>query len=224
MDYLIVAATVEEIEPLLVKWNVRRPAKGEITSIYYFNDHTATILIGGIGMMEMAYHLGRTFILQRFDFVIHLGIAGSFDPTISLCDLVVVKSQQYADLGASTADSFIDFFENGLLNPNAEPFEKGVINCRHTDILKDFNLKEVKGISVNQVTGNWQQIERIQQKYQPQIEVMEGIAVHYACQLDRIPYVEIRAISNKVEERDTSKWQIKEAVAALNEFVARWLV
>ncbi len=224
MDYLIVAATVLEVKPLLEKWNLRTPKKGELTSVYYFNDDSATIFIGGVGMMEMAYYLGRAFILQRFDFVVHLGIAGSFDPIFQLGSLVLVKSQQHADLGATNASGFQDFFETGLLNPNATPFKEGVIYCDHTTTLNAYHLPEVKGISVNNVSGNAHQIEIIQQKYQPQIEVMEGIAVHFACHLDEIPYVELRAISNRVEERDTSKWQISEAVTALNQFVIDWLV
>jgi futalosine hydrolase len=223
MDYLIVAATVLEIQPLLEKWNLRTPNKGEITTVHYFNDHTATILIGGVGMMEMAYYLGKTFILQRFDVVINMGIAGSFDDQFPLGSLVVVKSQQYADLGATNANGFQDFYETGLLQPNASPFSEGIIQCQHTNILKTYHLPEVKAISVNTVSGNALQIELLQKKYQPQIEVMEGIAVHFACRLNDIPYVELRAISNKVEERDTTKWQINEAIAAVNDFVVEWM-
>jgi len=47
---------------------------------------------------------------------------------------------------------------------------------------------------------------------------MEGAAFHYACLKEKVPYAEIRSISNYVEKRDRSKWNIPLAIKNLNDF------
>ena len=41
---------------------------------------------------------------------------------------------------------------------------------------------------------------------------MEGAAVAMVCQSLDIPCAELRCISNMVDDRDTSKWQLVEAI------------
>ena len=44
---------------------------------------------------------------------------------------------------------------------------------------------------------------------------MEGFAVLRACELARVPAVEVRAIANEIEEEDRGRWRFDEAFAAL---------
>lgn len=53
------------------------------------------------------------------------------------------------------------------------------------------------------------------------IEAMEGFAVLRAAQLARIPAIEIRAISNDIEEPDRAKWQFDAAFAAITDATPR---
>jgi len=47
------------------------------------------------------------------------------------------------------------------------------------------------------------------------VEAMEGFAVLRACELARVPAVEVRAIANEIEEEDRGRWRFDEAFAAL---------
>jgi nucleoside phosphorylase len=47
------------------------------------------------------------------------------------------------------------------------------------------------------------------------VEAMEGFAVLRAAELAGVPAVEVRAISNEIDERDRSRWRFDEALAAL---------
>lgn len=47
------------------------------------------------------------------------------------------------------------------------------------------------------------------------VEAMEGFAVLRAAQLAGVPAVEVRAISNDIEETDRSRWHFDEAFAAI---------
>jgi futalosine hydrolase len=46
---------------------------------------------------------------------------------------------------------------------------------------------------------------------------MEGAAFHFACLQEKIPFLQLRCISNYVEVRDKSKWNIPLAVKNLNQ-------
>jgi futalosine hydrolase len=73
----------------------------------------------------------------------------------------------------------------------------------------------VKGITVNTVHGNSASIKKVKKKFNPDIESMEGAAFFFACQNEKIPCLQIRAISNYVEKRNKKKWKMKLAVKNL---------
>lgn len=58
-------------------------------------------------------------------------------------------------------------------------------------------------------------------KFQPVIESMEGAALHYVCLMEKIPFLQIRSISNHIGERDKRKWNMKEAILRLNQEIIR---
>ncbi|BAV04181.1 phosphorylase family protein [Filimonas lacunae] len=52
---------------------------------------------------------------------------------------------------------------------------------------------------------------------------MEGAALHYACRQTNTPFIQIRAISNYIGERDKSKWRIKDAIGELNQVLLKYI-
>ena len=56
-----------------------------------------------------------------------------------------------------------------------------------------------------------------------QVEAMEGFAVLRAAQLAGVPAVEVRAISNEIEEPDRARWEFAGALAALEAALPRLL-
>ena len=56
------------------------------------------------------------------------------------------------------------------------------------------------------------------------VEAMEGFAVLRAAELAAVPAVEVRAISNDVDEPDRARWRFEDALAALAEVLPRLLV
>lgn len=53
------------------------------------------------------------------------------------------------------------------------------------------------------------------------VEAMEGFAVLRAAQLAGIPAIEVRAISNDVEENDRARWRLDDAFAAITNAIPR---
>ena len=75
----------------------------------------------------------------------------------------------------------------------------------------------MRGATINCISSTVEEVERMKKKYHPIVESMEGAAMHYACLMEEIPFIQLRAISNYVGERDKSKWKMREAIELLND-------
>jgi len=72
-------------------------------------------------------------------------------------------------------------------------------------------------LSVNKVHGNSSSIEQLQKQFDADLESMEGAAFFQACLIEKIPFLQVRSISNYVESRNRDNWDIPGAIEALNE-------
>jgi futalosine hydrolase len=212
MNLLIVAATKQEIQPLLDHISfIGQPESGVYKSI------NIDFLITGVGMVATAYHLGKT-LNKSYNFVVNLGIAGSFKKDLALGEVVNVVDDCFSELGAEDGDSFLNLIEMGLQQKEDYPFNNGWM--QNKKVLNNETvvaLPKVKGITVNKVHGKNESIKNIQELYNPDVESMEGGAFFYCCMKEKVPFIQIRAISNYVEKRDKSKWNIPLAIKNLNE-------
>jgi futalosine hydrolase len=84
-------------------------------------------------------------------------------------------------------------------------------------------LPTKKGVTINTITTDKKIIARYRTKYKAQIESMEGAALHYIGRDLNIPFIQIRAVSNYVGERNKAKWKMQEAIYNLNETVIQYL-
>jgi len=84
-------------------------------------------------------------------------------------------------------------------------------------------LPPVRAITVNEITTRAERIKQLMEKYTPAAESMEGAAFHYVCLQEGIPFIQLRAISNFIGERDKSQWKMEEAIGNLNQQLIRFL-
>lgn len=209
MKLLVTAATTLEIKPFVTFLDQHRPALSAAGC-------DIDILIAGIGMMHTAYNLGRHLAANRPDIAIQAGIAGTFRKEWELGQVVLVQQEYLADLGAEDNDQFKDLFDIQLWQPSQPPFTGNSLVNTFAGLPGRPSLPLAAGASVNLVSGSEATIQKLVNKYAPDIESMEGAAFHYACLQEQVPFLQLRSISNYVEIRDKSKWKIPLAVTALN--------
>ena len=173
-----------------------------------------TIVYTGIGIMSTAYELGRMFMNRRFDLAVNAGICGAYDKSLVPGTVVNVESDCFADLGAEDDHQLLNVFDIGLKPLNEFPFMDGKIQAdRHP---ATHSLKNVRAITVNKTSGSETTIEILSKKYAPDIESMEGAAFLYACKMNDIPCIQVRAVSNYVEKRNKENWQTDLALDKLS--------
>lgn len=204
---LIVSATEDEIEQT-VKWVAE-------------NHHSVSFCITEPGVPAVVFNLTRHLMNENYSLVINAGIAGCFNDGIQTGEVVEAVSDCFADLGAEDGEEFIHISEMGF-NMQAEAFKNYFFPVSALPVI-DSGLRKVKSITVNKVHGHEPSIQKIRERFNPDIESMEGAAVAFVCREFHIPCMQIRSISNRVEKRDKSKWEIEKAANALNQELIKLL-
>ncbi|MFN8116173.1 MAG: futalosine hydrolase [Bacteroidia bacterium] len=216
MKILIVSATQFEVKPLLDFLGIAVPSIGINNANMDFEDKDVQVLITGVGMVNTAYMVGR-HSLNHYDLVINVGVCGAFDRQLELGQLVHVTTDVLSEMGAEDGEEFLIYDQLNL--PGEHIFSE---NYYTSNSLID-SLKKVKGITVNTVHGNEANIKKVQQLYKPDVESMEGAAFFAGCVRAGGDFIQIRAISNYVEKRDKSKWQMPLAIKNLNDFLINFI-
>jgi len=214
-NILIVAATKFEIQPLLYKLGLNE-ARIQTGCMYdgEYNSARIDVLITGIGMVNTAYIMARC-INNQYDYCINAGLAGSFSYNIKIGEVVNVVKDELCEMGAQDDNNFIRWEDMKLDGKSIFLYE----NIMEPNALNE--LKKVSGITVNTVHGNTSSIIKVKQLFNPDVESMEGAAFFRSCERFINYPIQIRAISNYVEKRDKSKWDMPLAIENLNETVIK---
>ena len=186
----------------------------EIAS-YFKQKDTIDVLLTGVGMPIALYHLQKKITENRYNLVIQVGLAGAFTTKFELGETVFVKQDTFGDLGIEEKERFTPIFETDLFNKNEFPFENGWL-VNKNKILQQSTLEVVKAVTINKVTDKGNIKQQLIDSFNPDIETMEGAALHYVCLHQNIPFIQLRAISNYVGERDKTKWKIDLAISNLH--------
>jgi futalosine hydrolase len=184
---------------------------------YRSGNCSLSILVTGVGGISTAWSMKQWLGSNPYpDLAINAGIAGSYSDAIKIGDVVMPLTDCFADLGIESEDSYKTLAEAGLMDPDLFPFEGGVIYSNNKYIAATGNiLKKVKGITVNTCSGSAATIRRLKSKFNPDIETMEGATFFYICAREKIPFMSVRAISNKVEPGKRASWDIPLALENL---------
>lgn len=219
MRVLIVSATAEEIS--FFSQVILNAKEGRAFALP-IKKQELQVLISGVGMMRTAFYLGNILAQQKFDLAINLGLAGALERNLQLGEVVEVITDSFADVGAEDDQGFIDDFDLGLSARDKFPFQNKKINNvnQYTPLAR---VKQVEAITVNKVHGNESSIAALRNRTHAAIETMEGAAFFYACMQNDIPCMQLRSISNYVEKRDKSKWNIPLAIQNLQAVTENFL-
>ena len=156
----------------------------------------ASTLVCGIGPVEAAAATARALAELRPDGLLHVGIAGARG--IPASRLVIGSEAVYEDASAG-----------GFVRERERPDPRLVDAAQRA--LPD---ARVLPIGTSARVGGTSSCE---------VEAMEGFAVLRAARLAGVPAVEVRAISNEIDEPDRTRWHFDDALAALEAALPRLL-
>jgi futalosine hydrolase len=184
-----------------------------------FRDFEISRLVTGVGSISTAWALMQWITFNgKPDLMINGGIAGSYKDEFVPGDVVIPYSDCFADAGIEDGDNYLTLSEAGLVRADEFPYKDGLLYA-DKEIFDRFKgiLKPVRAITVNTASGSESTMRKLVKKYNPDIETMESATFFYICCRENIPFLALRAISNKVEKRNRKNWNIDLALNNLSE-------
>jgi futalosine hydrolase len=184
-----------------------------------------SFLVCGIGLIETTLRL--TQFLSKTDnskisAVINFGIAGAFIQSgVKILDTCIAEQEIIGDLGICLPDKIEDL--PAALKINRKFNLKSNLTEKTINILQSQNISFKKGtfVTVNCSSGTESRGNFLMNRFQAICENMEGAAIARTCQDFKLPFLEIRTISNMVEDRNPENWRIKEALLQGSEIVKK---
>jgi len=190
-----------------------------VTGGYRFGNFKISLLVAGVGSISTAWAMKQWIsVNEKPDLAINTGIAGSYKDEFDIGDVVMPVTDCFADAGIEDGDNFLTLSEAGLTSADEFPYSNGFLfaDPRYSVQMKRL-LKPVRAITVNTATGSEASRIKLLQKFNPDIETMEGATFFYICARENIPFLALRAISNMVEPRNKRNWNIALALDNLSE-------
>jgi futalosine hydrolase len=215
MRVIITAATVAEWMPSFLEMNHLYTGESQRLKVQFHQS--------GVGMLASAVAITRMVKEDKPDLIIQAGIAGCFDASAALGKVVVIKDESLADMGVEEDGKWKDIFDLKLEKSSYHPFERRKLPNPWLAKFNLLKLPEVSAITINEISTNKERILQLVKKYDPYTESMEGAAVHYVCREANIPFIQMRAVSNYIGERNKANWKIKEAIDNLNQGLLKYV-
>jgi len=155
----------------------------------------ARTLVCGIGPVDAAIATARALAEERPSAVLHVGIAGGRG--LEPLTLVLGTEAVYCDAAGPLVPA--------LALPDADLLAR---------LHQGFPDAVLRPIGTSARVGGSHEID---------VEAMEGFAVLRACELAGVPAVELRVVSNEIDEPDRGRWRFDDALAALASALPRLL-
>lgn len=192
------------------------------------------LCVGGMGKVNAAH--AATLLISQFnpDALVIFGVGGAYPSSgAKVGDIAIAKEEIAGDEGVMCLDGFKDAEFIGI------PVIKTATSMIYTtypapdDLLKqalqalvsyqDTDDAEVHlgaFVTLSTCTGTLSRARELEERYHGLCENMEGAAAAQVAELHGIPWLEVRGISNIVEDRDLGKWDIPQAANAVQKAVA----
>ncbi len=206
--------------------NLRVPVSPRLR-VYYgtIDGYDIVYMISGMGKTNAAH--AATVLIEKYspDLVVLFGVGGAYPSTgLKVGDIAVAEEEIYGDEGVLDREGFhgAEFIGIPLLKRgrkryfNKFPLDRTLASraaevseliSRHSSPVTA--ARSGVFVTVSTCTGTRKRALELRKKFDAICENMEGASVAHICAIYERPMIELRGISNVVEDRDPSKWNIK---------------
>jgi futalosine hydrolase len=234
MIALICAVSAEAgrlIEETVVAGTVTLGSKSMIEGTLY--NQRILLCVGGMGKVNASH--AATLLLTRFnpDAVIVFGVGGAYHSSGAIVGDVALATEEVAgDEGVLTREGFKDTEYIGIpvvrtarseffsTYPASKPFLRRSLQLLAAhEGARGHRIHAGTFVTLSTCTGTVERARELETRYRGLCENMEGAAVAQVALLHGVPWLEVRGISNLVEDRDLGKWDIPRAAEVVQQAV-----
>ena len=195
------------------------------------------LCVGGMGKVNAAH--AAALMIAEFSpkSLLIFGVGGAYPSSgATVGDIVLAQVEIAGDEGVLTHEGFKDMEYIGIpllktstsviftTYPASEPLLKQALHRLVTSPEPGRpNVHFGPFVTLSTCTGTTTRARELEERYHGLCENMEGAAAAQVAGLHAIPWLEVRGISNIVEDRDMQKWDIPKAAEASQKAVVRIL-
>lgn len=176
-----------------------------------------TTRVCGIGGIALARDLIPYFEKGDYDIVILAGLAGGLEGDTQLGQVIKIENDTQGDLGVFEKNNFFSFEQIGLIEKSETKLAFNISD----NILPEIEARNA--LSTNILFDEKEKNELRHNHYETQIENMEGATFQEICEEYEQPYLQLRAVSNFIGERDKGSWNITGSLENLNQVLRTYL-
>lgn len=178
------------------------------------------LMHSGVGKANAAGAITSLLFAERPEAVIVIGCGGAYpDAGLEIGEVTLASEEIFGDEGVLTPGGFLDMEALGLplvLSGGARHFNRFIADPRLLHQARGILGEPTVGpfVTVSTCSGVLAVGRELARRTGGICENMEGAAVAQVCILYGIPFLEIRGISNQVEDRDTTRWDLRRGAEA----------
>jgi futalosine hydrolase len=228
----VVAAVAREIGPLRERLDDRRELEiGRRPATRGRLDGNEVVLLAcGMGKTNAAQALTALLEQHPIRGIANIGVGGAYAGSgLDVGGLALATSESYGDEGVDTPAGWIStegigiplLDTAGILHFNVFPLDAATV-AEAADMLAERGFRPGIGpfVTVSCCSGTAVRGRAVAGRFGAICESMEGAALAHVARLYDVPFLELRGISNHVEDRDLSRWRFDPAIAAACEAAA----
>jgi futalosine hydrolase len=220
-DVLLLCATAGEASGVLdeLRDRVDERHASKTTHVGAVDGEACRLAVTGIAATNTAQSLTREIERSRPRLVFQFGIGGAYPQGgLLVGNLAAASEEHYGDVGVEAPDGWLGMADVGFPLLDGDP-------PIHNRVPMDESLAARAARAVGASVGPFVTVNRcsgigalgnvLYERTLGICESMEGAAAAHVCAQYDVPFLQVRAASNMVEDRDRSRWRIGEAVAAV---------
>ena len=204
----VIAAMELEVEKLISLLESRAKQKINGYDIYTGDINKRNIVIGIVGVGKVSAAICTQIIVNKFEvkYILNLGISGGLAKEIELGDVVIASKVTYHDVRSVQMKRFFPFVEWF----NCEEYNK----LNYSDY--KFSIKNGAVVSGDSFIDNGEKKKMIIEKYNPLAVDMEAGAIANVAYIFKVPFICIKGISDKADDKAENDYIKNEKRAAEN--------
>ena len=178
-----------------------------------FGDLTIIVVCAGIGKVNAAMCTQILIDACHPEVLLNVGVAGALDPVLKVGDVVISTEAQHHDIDCSPLGDLVGTvprMKNSIFKADPELMQL----AKQVGESMDLNVYCGKVVSGDQFIGSKEKKEYLYNQFSGMCAEMEGAAMAHVSELNDLPYLIIRSISDNADgEADITYEEFKDIAA-----------
>lgn len=228
---LIIASTEKELSLLVKELGAALIDDAGFRRVWRAEHLAKTVYLALTGIGKVNAAIVTTHLIEKLKpaLIVNTGCGGAYSGSgLSVGDLAVATAEIYGDEGVLTVNGWhtleiigipsVERKGNRYSNEFPLSMEQAVKVFRFATSL-GLPVKRGKFVTVSTCSGTSMRGDELEKRFGGICENMEGAAIAHTSLLYDTPFLEVRGISNMVEDRNISKWDIPRSVEMTQRFL-----